>query len=115
MEKIYKAAGKEGMLKVIMWSKIYGHFYGTPEFWNYVKDTAYEKLKGQDHIVKLVLDPGTKKVFGKVCSLWAFGRLVKPAFEGNETYFKINKGSSFEWMSWEDGKKLHDQWRQWDN
>ena len=99
VENIYTVAGEEGMLKVIMWSKIYDHRSGSLNFWEKTRDAAYEKLNGQSYIVNVVLDGDAKKIFNQLCAIPGLGRYRKPVLEGYETYFSMNEASDFKWLS----------------
>jgi hypothetical protein len=111
VKSIYNVVGEEGMLKVIMWSKIYDHRSGSLNFWGKLRDAAYEKLNGQSYIVKVVLDEDAKKIFKQLCAIPGLGRYRKPVLEGYKTYFSMNEASGFRWLSGEDGKKLYKQCR----
>jgi hypothetical protein len=111
VESSYTVAGEGGMLKVIMWSKVYGHRSGSWNFWGKTRDAAYEKLKGQSYIVKVVLEGDAKKIFDQLYANPGLSRYRKPVLEGCETYFSMNEEPGFKWLSGEDGKKLYKQCR----
>jgi hypothetical protein len=111
VESIYNVAGEEATLNVVMWSKVYDHRSGSWSFWDKTRDAAYEKLKGQSYIVKVVLDGNAKKIFNQLCAIPGLGRYRKPVLEGYETYFSMNEAPGFRWLSGEDGKKLYKQCR----
>jgi hypothetical protein len=111
VDNIYTEAGVEGTLKVILWSKIYDHRSGTLNFWEKMRDAAYEKLNGQSYIVKVVLDEDAKKISKQLCDIFGLGRYRKPVLVGCETYLGINEASDFKWLSGVDGKKLYKQYR----